>query len=421
MKDHSRQNAIHMIAGETVWGFIPGLISPVTVMTVLLLKFDAGTRMIGSIGAIESAGILLPQLLGIYLFPPGRSRKKRIILWHIFAIAPFFLLIGVLCSVSSRLSAAQFRWTLIALFGVHIAAGGIVMAAWTDWIASLFKKNIRGTVMGLVTCFGSITGAIGAFAAGWCINNIEGNSSYAILYYASGTLAIISMLFFWLIREPEANFQKHERQLTTRDYLRRFKTSLADSNFRSFLVGRVLATCGFCIVPFITVYYSSPSGGGLSAATLVKLGAAITIGAATAGFVLGRIGDKHGHRIGILTCAAFQVVALLIVLFSSGLLSGLLTFASIGICVGGAFNSHYNMLFETCPHDHRLSHITIGNLVLGAGTIASPIIAGFIAHHFGLRPLFVISLALSILALAWFIFFVKEPRHLPANPLNEDL
>jgi MFS family permease len=88
----------------------------------------------------------------------------------------------------------------------------------------------------------------------------------------------------------------------------------------------------------------------------------------------------------------------------------LLVYFLAGICAGSALVSHYNMVFETCPHENRGAHITLANLVIGGFTALTPIVAGVAAAHWGSHAVFAASLLLSVCALAWFLLRVREPR-----------
>ena len=70
------------------------------------------------------------------------------------------------------------------------------------------------------------------------------------------------------------------------------------------------------------------------------------------------------------------------------------------------------MLYETCPHNDRLAHITVGNIVMTAPLLVAPVAAGMFANRCGIRPLFAVSLVISAVAAAWFIVFFREPRHM---------
>lgn len=160
------------------------------------------------------------------------------------------------------------------------------------------------------------------------------------------------------------------------------------------------------------MYYTLPEGGELARGTVVSLGAAMAMGSTGGSAFAGWLGDRSGHRAGILLGAAIQIVTVGVVLFSTGFWSCLAAYACAGICLGTGFVSHYNMLFETCPHDSRIAHITVGNLVMGLATMFLPTLAGVAAAACGLTWVFSVSLGLSVLSLAWFLWQVREPRQI---------
>ena len=73
---HKRRNTVFFIAGESFWGMSAAFVASSTVLTVLLRDLGAGDRMIGSIGAIETACLVFPQLIGMYLFTSMKNRKR---------------------------------------------------------------------------------------------------------------------------------------------------------------------------------------------------------------------------------------------------------------------------------------------------------------------------------------------------------
>jgi MFS family permease len=306
---------------------------------------------------------------------------------------------------------------MLALFAGFTLCIGIVAAVWMDWLAHLFSKRIRGTVMGISWTCSAVVGALSAVFGGWLLRTLPSPASYAVMYFIAAAAGVVSMLVFRRIDDP-AGDDEHDTSLgmSVPELLRRFRVSLADANFRAFLVGRVLATAGFCVLPFLAVYYTSPAGGGLPGSAVVAAGAALTGSAAGASYLVGRIGDRSGHRLGVLFGILMQVLTLLVVIFSRGMPSCLLAYAGAGACLGSGFISHFNMLFETCPHDSRVAHITIGNLVSGAAALTFPLAGGWLAAAQGVRTLFVVSLVLSLVAMAWTFWRVREPRLLHMMP-----
>ena len=126
--------------------------------------------------------------------------------------------------------------------------------------------------------------------------------------------------------------------------------------------------------------------------------------------VAGIVGDRAGHRAGILLSVGVQIAALALMLTTRGRWSCLGAYLLCGICMGAANISHANLLFETCPHDNRVAHITIGNIVLGMGTAVIPLLAGWLAQQWGVRATFGACLVFSLAAFVWFVVRVREPR-----------
>lgn len=412
MNHREYRNAVLSVTAESLVGFANCLVAPATVLTILLLKYGAGGVMIGSIYGIESAGSLLPQLLGMCLFVSLKKRKFQLMLWTLLVIVPFMFLMAILARFAEELSPSLFRWGILAGLIGYTAAWGIVTAVWSDWFAHIFHQNIRGTVTGFIWGVSALAGAIGTVIAGRLIKLSDSPAMYSNLYLATGMLLILSWGILYRIDDSGANATAETPQLAAMTLFLRFKESLLDRNFRNFLIARLLATAGFCITPFIAVYYTSAEGGKIDGGTVVSYSAVMSLGMASANIFLGRLGDRCGHRMGLLASTAVQIPTLLVMLLIPGRIGCLLAYTGAGICLGSGLVSHYNMLFETCPHESRVAHITIGNLGIGAGAILISLVAGAIAAQWGLRSLFTICLALSVVALFWLACRVQEPRQL---------
>ncbi|MBN1348362.1 MFS transporter [candidate division KSB1 bacterium] len=370
--------------------------------------------MIGSIAAIERGLVVVPQVFGAVLFVNRRKRKQRLVVWHLVLVIPFLFINAAILYFAESQSQAFTRWGLLLGFSGYIVGMGCIISVWLDWIAHLFKTSIRGTVMGLAFFALSFASTGGSLLAGWILETLPGNRSFLLLYLGAGIVAIISILIHWLIDDPAESADDSVNQLAAIDVWQSFRLSLKDVNFRQYLFGRILAAPGFSIVPFIAVFYQSLSGGALNDATIVASGAAMTFGTALANLLLGRMGDTYGHRIGIIAGTAFQVLALVIMLMSTGAMSCIMAYFCIGITGSSAFISHNNMMFETCTHDNRSAHIAVGNLLVYLPLLVIPVLAGTVAKTWGLRTLFALSLISSIISVAWFILLVKEPRRIHA-------
>lgn len=420
MESRDRRNAALCIVGEGIWGFHIQLVAWITVLTVLLNEYGAGPVMVGSLSSIEAGSRYIPQVLGLYIFCSRRRRKLHLYLWHVGVMIPFHFIMGFIILYADHLSPVLVRWSLLACFFCFFTGMGIVLAAWMDWMAHIFPVKIRGTVFGLSFGLAALTGTAGALLSGWLIDVLPAPRVYAYLYFGAGLFGWLAMTSFLFFDDPAAQLDEEPRRLRVREMFAHFRTSLGDRNFRQFVIARLIAAAGFSILPFITVYYRSAAGGSLSKPAVVSCQAAMTAGMALGNFGLGRLGDKRGHRLGMLLGSVTQMVCLGIMLTSSGRWSCLVAFAAAGMTVGSGTTSHYNMLYETCPHANIGAHITIGNLLLGVCGAVAALVAGGVAKlseagGHGLRPLFALCLVLSAISLAWFVLRVQEPRRMGAG------
>ncbi len=371
------------IFGEGLWGFMAAMIPSATVLTFLLGKYGAGDQMIAGITAVEGAGLLLPQILGNYIFRSRRRRKVHMILWHLLAMLPCLVFIGVVSNPALHLAPQVRRWCLLAGWGGYFFTMGTGMAVWMDWMAHLFRQEIRGRVLGVSWSVSAVLGIGGALLAGYLIKTYPGSAVYSWLYLAAGAIGGVSMTLYMFMDDSAARDAVDPPPLTLGLLAKHFTHSLRDTNFRRFLIGRIIVAAGFCIGPFVALYYRSPHGGAMQEADIVRFFAAQTGCMAVAMLVLGHVGDRHGHRIGIITGAVAQVAALIVLLTTGGWASCGLAYALIGVVFGTGV-SYTNIILETCPHEDRAVHPEqpaddVAD-VEGAGGVAAALRSSLVAH-----------------------------------------
>jgi MFS family permease len=410
MRDRAGRNIVFNAVGEGLWGLLSGLVASSTVLVVLLRQYGASTVMVGAVTAIEIASTLAPQLLGSLLFASRQGRQRRLVAWHFVAIIPFLLAISAIAFFAPRWQPGLVRWLVLVSFGCYMSGIGVVLAAWFDWLSGVFARTTRGRALGLGFGSSALLNLAGGLAAGRLLALQDRLPAFALLYLLASLAGTASILTFGLlIDDPESRRPDDRPPMRLAEMTAWFRRSLADRNFRRFLAGRLLAMAGFTIVPFLAIFYTSAEGGSLAAAEVVTLGVFMPVGAALSNFAFGWLGDRHGHRIGVMAGAALQTAAIAAALLGRGAAGCAAAYFAAGLCGGAAAVSHLNMVFETCPHDHRLAHITIANLVLSAGVVF-PLLSGVVVERLGLATLLRASLAASGGAFIWYLAMVREPR-----------
>lgn len=410
MTAQDRHNLLCFCIGEGLWGLQAAMVASGTVLTALLLQVGASQPMVGAITAIEMGAGVLPQLLGIWLFRTARTRKRRIIAWHFVAILPCIFGIGALALAQPWLPARSLPWLLLLCFGVFVATIGVVVSAWLDWLAGIFAEGIRGRATGWTWGLSALAGTAGALIAGWVLKHDPSVATFGYLFLVAGVLGCLSLATFYFVQDPQAGSSAADHTPEVRRLLARFGTSLRDANFRNYLIGRLLASAGFCIGPFVLVYFNSPAGGGLAVGTVVACAAGQTASSAICSVVFGKLGDRAGHRLGVLLGIGAQALVLVVLLAGQGVAVCVLVYVLLGGAGSAALISNTNMVLESCPHDHRLAHITAGNLVTAPALIVFPLLASAAVGAWSLTPVFAGSLGISVLALLWVLVMVREPR-----------
>jgi MFS family permease len=409
----TRRNALFNIAGESLWGLKANLVVPSVILAVLLYQYGASPELIGVISAIEISMQLIPQLLGGYIFHTRARRKVRLVVWHYIVMLPFTLLMGILTFFADRVDPGVYRVGMLICFAGYISAMGVVSAAWVEFfLGTIYHAAIRGTVAGLSSFGASLAGTVGALFAGWWIGTIAGVQAYAWLYVFSWLLGMVSITTFLFIKDPGEADAPEETRPSLAELTASLRCSLGSANFRNYLVGRLLSVCAFSLIPFIAIYYTSTAGGGIAKDYVVASFSAYTIANALGALALGRLGDRHGHRWGVLFGAGMQAVTLTTAVLLAGPAGCILTYVGAGLANSCGFVSHSNLVMEMCPPENknRVAHISIANLVIGLPAAAAPILAGWAAGNWNIPTLFMACAGISLAALVWLGARFKEPR-----------
>jgi len=413
MNEQERTDATRYALGEGIWGIGVGLIAPLTVLPLLIRMLGGGNIEVGIVYSLATAGVVVTQPIGMLLFRQGAGKKNFMLVYHCLTVLPATAAIGAIVYFFAPREATHGmgRALILAAYSLEVLMIGVIVPPWADWVAGLFSTQSRGRGVGMYAAFSALGVSLGALVAAK-IRGAMGSalSNYALLYVTAVCLFGASLGMFSRVSSgqprPEA-----DRRPTLRDLLARFAHSLGETNYRSYLVGRVLLTMGAGATGFFAVQFHSPQGGGLSDVTIIGLGAFLTLPQALASYWLGVIGDRSGHRAGILIGGVAQIAAIAIASAGRGALACALCFVFQGIAFAATWVSHQNMIFETCPHDNRIAHITLSNLVMSPFMLALPVATGWLVSSAGAPTGIGLCVAPSVLGTLWLLFMVRDPRH----------
>ncbi len=420
MQSNEKSTALKCTLGEGLFGVGMNLVAPVTVMQLLLKQLGAGEVMLGLAFGIATAGWGLLQPFGMLLFGRKRRGKRFLVPYSALSCVPTYLGMGAAVYFLAADSPRLCSIVVLLLFAARVLSAGSVTPIWFDWHAMLFSKRVRGRAIGMMAGASALGANIAAISAGLVRHRLDFPMSYALLFVVSVPFFLMGLSSFFSVREPEA-VTAHSRQFRIRDLLHRFGQSLAGSNFRNYLIARILLTLGGGATAFYAVYLATPQGGGLKESTVIALGVFLFLPQSAASYVLGRLGDAAGHKLGVLLGSLAQVASLLVVFLGSGVLAGMAAFGLLGVAWGSGWVCHANMLFETCPHDSRVAHITLSNLILSPVVLVVPMLTGWLIRDMvGMRNGIGLAVIPTALGILWLAFIVKEPRTIEVSPQDPE-
>jgi len=411
MHPDERANAWKCTVGEGLFGIGMGMVAAVTVLPLLLRYLGAGEVMLGISFGIATAGWGLAQPIGLLLFGNRRGTKSFLVPWSFVFAVPTYLAMGLAVLLLGPTRPRLCSVLVLALFGTRVLGAGLAIAFWYDWHATLFSQGIRGRAIGMMAAASALGVSGAAAVAGLVRQRMQFPVNYSLLFFAATLFFMLGLFSFASVNEPD-EARAPTPQLKLRDLLVRFGQSLGDTNFRNYLIGRIILTMGGGAAGFYAVYFKSPEGGGLSESTVITLGMFLTLPQAVFSYLLGRVGDHTGHKLGITVGAVGQLGSLLVAYCFTGLWACICCFALLGVAWASSWVSNANMLFETCPHDSRVAHVTLSNMVLSPCVLMVPLATGWVMGmaSVGTRGGLGLAIIPTVLGVLWLVFVVKEPR-----------
>ena len=411
MGSHSqeRTNAARYGLGEGIWGLGSGLVSVLTVLPLVLRRLGATPIELGILFAMANGGILLTQVLGTYLFQHGRGKKRFLVRCHLFIVLPYCAATGAIIYLLSGSHPALARALILSVFSLHVLCLGAIVPIWFDWVAELFRMEARGRAMGMGAAAFAIGATVGAGAAGLIRHVAPFPAGFALLFVVCLPLFALSLLAFGsVVEDPEHHVPVP--RASAKELKDRLLHSLADQNFRNYLTARIMMMTGVGAWAFFAVHFRSPSGGQVSGALIISFDGLRSISQAVCGYLLGRIGDRSGHKFGIVLGQSAYMLAVAVAVVSKGAVACAVCFALLGVAFSADLVSHSNMIYETCPHDNRTVHITLSNVATCPFLIVAPLLTGVLVVHWGMVVGMAVCLIPTALGVMWTLFRVKDPR-----------
>jgi MFS family permease len=182
----------------------------------------------------------------------------------------------------------------------------------------------------------------------------------------------------------------------------------ADRDFTAFFSARAFGTLGRMSVPFCWGYASTQME--LGGSELGQLTAAFTLSHTSAGLLWGLIADRSGFRATFLAALCVWILAVLLLMSSTGYVALVLVFVALGAGMSGFNMSSQNLVLEFGARRNVPMRIAVSNtaadLTGALGFFAGGVLVEVTSH----LVLFWTAIGFKSLALLVMLLFVREPR-----------
>jgi len=276
---------------------------------------------------------------------------------------------------------------------------------------SLFGKSVpyrlRGRVTGIGSSIGTFLAAGGAYAAKLFLERSSSLNGYAWCFLSGFVVLTITIIPLAFTDEPAE--EKKEQQQKLNIFLKGLFASIrSNTQFIRYLFLQIFMQAGYVGVAFITSYVIKQlkvSEGTVAVCTMVLMASM-----ALSSLFFGYIGDRFGYRIVFIFAALFSTAAYAVSAIYPSLMIIYGVYVLAGLLLGCIAVTH-NMTFDFCSQEQYSTYPAIVFTANMPVRIFFPLLAGFLADAAGLRIVFIIIAASSLIGLALALFFVRDPRH----------
>ncbi len=391
------------------------LISPTTIMPLLLTKLGASNLAIGMLPALASLGAFLPGLLSAAYLQKIPVKKHMLVVFGMVERAfVLSMALGLMLWAASRPHVVVI-WILASWTMMNLVAG-IILPAFHSMMAKCIRPEQRGGMIGWSGALAGIGGVFAAQAAGAVLSRMPFPVNYSTLFVAAFGILSATILPFLATREPADRTPEELRSVG--QYVRDAMGAVRSNKGYSFAIS-ALSVMSFALMA--ASFYSTHAVRNLGADEIeVARFAAITVGASVVSFpVLGRIADRHGHKRVLQVAAMGFAIAAALALASSSVngISAVLVFASLGST--GLAVSQNVIWAEFAPsHADVPMYTAVSLLFLMPFRVAAPVMAGWIADASGFPAMFWVALVAGATAFAILHAAVPEPRSMNSPALD---
>jgi MFS family permease len=282
-------------------------------------------------------------------------------------------------------------------------------------IAKTVPPEWRGRLYGVGGALAGLLGVLGAKLAVWLLRDLGYPNGYAACFGIAFLIQMVTVLPLGFMREPvlEEEDQADTRRENAKGEKARRGAEIVrllrdDPVLRGFVLVGILFAANLMATAFYTKYAIDRFDAGVGVVgrfTMVLMASQVL-----ANLVCGSVGDRSGNKrlleLGLIAGIAAPVLA-----WAAPTAQWLYpAFALNQLAVASWGIAQINYVLELCGPERSATYSAVAGLLIGPFRAATPLLGAWLVGAIGYRPLFGLTAALTLVALAVSIRWVSEPR-----------
>lgn len=408
-----RLNFVVNIIDKSIFLFGESFASISTLLPVFVAMFTESPILIGLVPAIINGGWFLPQL---FMSTMVQQIPKKMPLAKKMAVIeriPLFMF-PVLPMLMVQLDKIVALWLFFLIISARSILAGMAVLPWQEVIATVIPNHKRGLFFGLSRLFGQLMGALGSFIAVLIIQNYPYPINFSICFFIYFVSLWVSYFFFGKTKEPQVYSDNAVNQssiysngIKAISWVNLARIIKHDTNFRSYLISRLLILLGTMSTGFVAVY-------GVINFNLTPDKAAVfssllfTSGIFSSAF-WSMIGDRLGPKTVLFVSEVIWILALVVAVVSITHSQYYGVFILMGFSSAGIKLGDNVLIMELSSEQERPYYIGMARTLLGFVSLIAPLLAGWLVKISDYPTMFNFSLLIAVVGL-FFLWRVQEYR-----------
>lgn len=352
-------------------------------MTPFALSFGASKLHISVLNALPGLFGNLMQVPASYLVERTGRRKSLIVSSGVLTRVAWALVI-LLPLFTKRIAGV---YVLIGLMVLLAVAGSVVTPAWTSLVSDVVPRQVRGRFFSARNVLMSVGALLTVNLAGQIVARGGFPNGYVTSMTVFWILSWISWYFFNRVRDvpfsPSRSEQRQRRLTIDTEALRapQFSAWIKVTAFFNLFVGLVGSLFGAYLIQDL---HGTP-------VHLAYMSFAGTLTGIFGQRFWGPVSDRRGPKFAVVTSAYLCAAVPLLWYIARDPWAAILAETFSGIAWSGWGLCSFNLILDITPEAKRPSYVATGNLIGGLAGFIAPLIGGYFAVKYSLRPMMLIS------------------------------